>query len=105
MFSITVRVVHVGVVAEILVTALMKECGVVVSKRLVADVSHVDPGICSIKARFGYGVIQVKKVKGRVPYIVEQVASIFVIHCFDISVVCFFEWYVGVCWGVDGGDY
>jgi hypothetical protein len=39
-----------------------------------------------------------------IPYIIEQVASLIVVRYFGIFIMCFFEWCVGVCWDVDGGD-
>ena len=92
MIPITVWVDHIGIVARVVFSVIIKENGVVVDKLFVADVPNVYLGIYGTESRFGYGVIQIEGVAGRVLYIIEQVAFLVVIHCFGICNVCFFEW-------------
>ena len=87
--------ISIGVVAGIVFTAPVKEAGDVVRKLRVANVSHVDPGMCNTKTRFIYGVVKVEGAEVKIPYILEQVAYIFVIHFFPAYVcMLFFGWYV-----------
>ena len=65
----------------------------------------MDPGIDGAESIFGYKFVLVKEVGGGDPYIIEQVASLVVVHCFSTFIVCFFEWCVEVYWDVNGGDF
>ena len=102
---ITAQVAHVGVAAGVVFSAIIKENGVVVGNIFVAAVSNVDPGIDGAESIFGYKFVLVKEVGGGDPYIIEQVASLVVVHCFSTFIVCFFEWCAGVCCDVDGGNF
>ena len=97
--------VHAGVTVDVVSSAVIKENGVIVEKIFIADISNVDPGIDGAESTFQYSRVQVEVVGGGVPYIIEQVASLVAVQCFDKCIACFFEWCVGVCWDVDCGDY
>ena len=96
-------VVHISVVIVIIFSAFIKGVEIVVRK--ILGHHYVDPGVCGIEAGFGNSDVQVEGDKAGVPYIIEHVVTIFVVHYFGIFVVCFLEWCVRVCWDVDGGDY